>query len=142
MLRTTTIALLLTVLWAVLHPSIINAAQASTYRVLVCTPNGMEWIDTSEPSIDSFVAMQERNSQPHKSDAAFPWMAPCPFSHAGQVLPLHDGMSRIADPLARAYVLYQTKLIYTSTIAWAEGHLIAPPPRAPPHAAPTLLAWA
>lgn len=132
MLRSTAIVLLWTVLWAVLHPSIINAAQSSTHRVLVCTPNGMEWIETSQPSIESFVAQQERNTQPLTNEAAFPWMAPCPFSHAGHVLPLHDGMLRVADPLAKAYVLYPTRWRYTSPIASTGGHLLTPPSRAPP----------
>ncbi|MDH5856194.1 hypothetical protein [Lampropedia aestuarii] len=132
-LRTTTIALLLAVLWAVLHPSIINAAQSSTHRVLVCTPNGMEWIETSQPSLESFLALQERKTpQQRTSDAVFPWMAPCPFSHAGHVLPLHDGMLRVADPLAHAYVLYLTRWTYTTPIAATGKHLRIPPPRAPP----------
>lgn len=135
MLRPTTIVLLLTVLWAVLHPSIINAAQTSTHRVLVCTPSGMEWIQTAQPGIEAFIAQQERQIFAPQNEAAFTWLPPCPFSHAGQVLPLHDGMQRSVDPLAEAYVLYQTPLIYTSKLASTAGHRLTPQPRAPPFTA-------
>lgn len=135
MLRPTTIALLLTVLWAVLHPSIINAAQASTHRVLVCTPNGMAWISAEQPDIQSFIALQEGVAEHDEVDGSLAWMPPCPFNHATQVLPLHDGMARGLDPLAQAYVLYQTPRLYTSHLAASDGVRLQPPSRAPPAAA-------
>lgn len=132
MLRPTTIALLLTLLWAVLHPSIINAAHTNAHRVLVCTPHGMAWISAEQPDIQSFLALQEDKQKQGEPDGAFAWMPPCPFSHAAQVLPLHDGMARLLDPLAQTYVLYQTPRIYTSRLAATDGLRLRPPSRAPP----------
>ncbi|THU04527.1 hypothetical protein E9531_03830 [Lampropedia puyangensis] len=125
-------ALIVAVLWAALHPAIINAAQPTTHRVLVCTPNGMEWVDTDQISIEAFLGLHKTQQTPKSDESSIAWMAPCPFNHATQVLPLHDGSTRLPDPLLKAYVAYQKPVPYISPIAGTDGYRLTPPTRAPP----------
>lgn len=46
--RCAAFGLLLALLWAAIHPAVINAFPRQAQQVLFCTTNGMAWLDTND----------------------------------------------------------------------------------------------
>lgn len=132
-MRATVWMLSLVLLWAALHPTVLNAAPLESHRVLLCTQQGMQWVQVQQVSIE--VLVDPRNGLAAEDDghAAMP-LLPCPWVNFGQIVPAHDGAERLLSGFLRPY---QRLTQHPRSARWQPSmrvRAMAPPCRAPPQA--------
>ena len=129
--RLAALGLLLALLWAAIHPAVINAFPRNTHQILFCATNGMTWVDTRTldyPPIELVMAQAESQaldaagSGPEKIIFSCPWCqhavtlesaAPPLQTVLGIYSPWHDyalSWTASASTVPKAQPLYQLPL--------------------------------
>lgn len=128
--RPAAIWLLLALLWSVLHPLVVNALPMDSGKVMICTSQGMVWLDASE--LDFEVPEFEKPA-PQSDDHPTTQAMPCPWCQSAShllVAPCDlDVAIRIHSPyLAYLWITVPAVHSVASDVQGSRSH----PPRAPP----------
>lgn len=136
--------LLLALVWAAIHPAVVNAAPAGVQKVMVCTAQGMVWVDAREleftPLADAFEPSSASASAiapapvlasgDDDAQGAWVWLCPwCQFACALELAPAQAGGWLDVYLPYLAYVLPQR---VTSARARPDVLALWPPTRGPP----------